>query len=1239
MKHCLSQNIFVLFVFLLISPSSLFGSVYPLYIPQDEDSHYVYPNYLVENAVELRISDYRDAYETLPSIPYPETIQEDGCIFLQNTLFNLITGQTCSNSCGNMCYSSCGGSCGETCGGPVKWYAAQAVEGMYISGSGDFINVGDCYLSYEYRVKVRGCSNEWKSETNCGSPADCNGLTWLNTGLSLTPIRPGGFPNYDPAIYTTLDFSNLEVDVNIYGRAYVQRRCSCGWSDPFCCLCPEGTIVMDTLNDRHATADPADAKAVLKAVSCICGQPGCVCNPSDSEKTKISLNIPWMDTNLNNFNINIFNWNCDLWGWNPCRDLANWLNGLISDWIRGMVEDAVDDAIRNELGSGFEYILDIPPDGTNPFDIVLAPPVKGGLDFISDQLRGGLEGDLKDTLVGAFEGFHFAENNYYVADLAGCAVYADIDVTVRGCYDASGNIKPIDYPPVGCYWLSDGLSELHPGGDPADSDGLTYQRAGVSLTSDPPGFTQVDNALYTTLQLYDLELDVDARFTVRFAPGDPYCNWVGNYFFPQRTGVINATARGIAQIIFNGSSVALDFSNFTLNVNDLYISAINWSCCAPSQANCQWDICQDISRAANLFLSQYAVTLLGDMLNQEIDSLLRAFFDKDGDGNPDPLFDLNDLLAELPLGDIGLRLGLFMNLNTSPAPPFGATLSLNAGLFPVSYHPCVPYASSQGLEYTESPPPVFTDYVPKSQDLPFMIGAEISDDFVNQALFSLYAAGFLCVDIDPESKGLISIAGKSLDDFLSALGFSGDIISEDITSIASTFLNTNSFAFILPSLYEYAPDSPIKIVLRPSRPPLVRFGVNGDTMRITLEDFNIDLYTYMDGRELRALSFKSSASLGFTINSLTLMSADPSASLIDITVGEPEITSILTFNELIPVNKADLEAVVVNLMRLVAPLLAGFISGIPPVLTPPGVDPEKIEGDLFGLTIENTYVVTDVPDSSQSYDNYLGLFFNLGGELCWSCLLEGFSFSLPPLSPRTVSGLSPAPLFTYSKDRKGIKHLAGNLTYTIFTEPKGVISVTSPDDGGNYKYSYRIDNGLWSNYSDRGELVLSNLLEGTHLVEVRALARDGRRSEKSSIVVRVDSLPPSISIRRGGWGNDLIIGVSDLQTEEGAIKTSWRWDEGNWSEFSLERKVPAGSLSPGTHRLEVRALDDVGNLSSISTVVEISNSEGCGCNAQSGSTGNIYSFLLLVVGFILFRLRGSFFLKLSEHTESSLKRV
>lgn len=1198
---------------LLINGSTLFAEIYPLYIPQNENITYANPDYLVENALQLRITDYPDSAETLPSLQYPQTIQEDGCMFLQNTLFNLFTGQNCSNSCGVMCTSSCSGGCGQSCGGPIKWLAAQMVEGMYLAGSTDLGTYVDCQLLAQYRVKVRGCSDGWYNETNCGNPADCVGISFVNTGLRLNNSNPGGFPGgYDPALYTTIDLYNFEIDMNAWGRIYGNWvGCGCVWYRPWCCAgeaACEAIDISTTLMDRQATSDPVDEKAILKAYT----------QDSGNGQTKVGFQIPWSQTTLNNFNVNIFQWSCSILGWDPCAALANWLNGVISNWIRPYVENAVDDAVRNELGQGFEYILDIPPNGTNPFDIVTAPSVQGGLDFVSDQLRMGLEGDLKETLVTAFEGFEFTENNYHVTDLAGCGVYADFDVIVRGCYDASGNIKPLNAPPVGCYWLSDGLTQLHPGGDPGDLDGLSYQRTGVSLTSDPTGFTPVENGLYTTLQLYDLELDVDAYFTVRFQPGNPYCNWVGNYFFPQRTGLVNATAKGVAQTIFDGTSVALNFTGFQLNVNDLYIAAVNWSCCAPSQTNCQWDVCRNISQAANLFLSSYAVTLLGDMINQEIESLLNGFFDKDGDGNPDPLFDLNDLLAGLPLGEIGLRIGLAMNLNTSPSPPLGVTLNVNAGLFPVSSHPCVPYARTQGVLSTPSPPPQFGDNVP-GLSVPYMLGVEISDDFVNQALYSLYSAGFLCIDIDPESRGFISLAGKPINEFLASLGFSGDVIPEDITSIAGTFLNTNAFAFFLPELWEYAPDSPIKIVLRPNKPPVVSFGVNGDTLRISLEDFNIDLYTRMDGREIRALSFRTGASLGFTLNSITLMSTDPDAKLIDITVGEPEITTALTFNEIIPVKKDDIEAVIVNILRLAAPVLSGFAEGLKPLLTPPGIDPDKPEGDLFGLTIPQTYVVTDVPSQDGSYFNYLGIFLNLGGNLCWSCLLEGFSFSLPPLSPAplTVSQVLPAPAVILPEGRSGLKPQATQINTLTITKPEGII-LLSPPDGYNFEYSYRIDNGLWSNYSHEPSIHLKQLLEGNHIVEVRGRDRNGDLSGINRLLLRVDSLPPIVSVKKT-FTNNIKIEVKDLQTPESSILTSWKFDDGEWSEPSAERTISTDSLPAGIHTLSIKATDNAGNEAIFNTTVEVNELTGCGCSTGEGKEGNIYSFIILL--FCLFTVK------------------
>jgi hypothetical protein len=224
-------------------------------------------------------------------------------------------------------------------------------------------------------------------------------------------------------------------------------------------------------------------------------------------------------------------------------------------------------------------------------------------------------------------------------------------------------------------------------------------------------------------------------------------------------------------------------------------------------------------------------------------------------------------------------------------------------------------------------------------------------------------------------------------------------------------------------------------------------------------------------------------------------------------------------------------------------------------------------------------------------------------------LLEGFSFSFPPLSPNLVtSNPLPAPLLQYSQTTAGIKPLSGSISYALFTNPSGTIFLTSPADE-KYQYSFRIDNGLWSNYSPTGEIKLQNLLEGKHIIEVRAKTGDGRITEKSSVVLRIDSLPPAISVKKSFTGKGIKIEVKDLQATEDLIRTSWKFDDGEWSELTTDRYIPLDGISAGIHTLTVQAIDDAGNKSTISTPVEVTEPEGCGCNA-GGNTNN-YQFLLI----------------------------
>jgi len=173
-------------------------------------------------------------------------------------------------------------------------------------------------------------------------------------------------------------------------------------------------------------------------------------------------------------------------------------------------------------------------------------------------------------------------------------------------------------------------------------------------------------------------------------------------------------------------------------------------------------------------------------------------------------------------------------------------------------------------------------------------------------------------------------------------------------------------------------------------------------------------------------------------------------------------------------------------------------------------------------------------------------------------------------------------------------------------------------------YSYRVDGGVWTPWVDAKTARIPGLLEGRHVFEVRAM--DPRKNvdftpARKSFVV--DSVAPKARVlgdRIQGSNARFLVDASDAQTLSEDVRVSWRLNGGEWSAFSYNKEVQF-QAAPGQHTLEVRAMDDAGNVSTTELNVGVRDS-GFGCAVAGGETdtanGAINFALMLLVPALLF---------------------
>jgi len=131
------------------------------------------------------------------------------------------------------------------------------------------------------------------------------------------------------------------------------------------------------------------------------------------------------------------------------------------------------------------------------------------------------------------------------------------------------------------------------------------------------------------------------------------------------------------------------------------------------------------------------------------------------------------------------------------------------------------------------------------------------------------------------------------------------------------------------------------------------------------------------------------------------------------------------------------------------------------------------------------------------------------------------------------------------------------------------------------KYSWRVDNGVWSLPSANTEAEIRNLSDGPHVFEVKAIVDGFEDPIPSSIGFVVDTKQQYPDTKIMSPLTDLIKTADitirfhgeDSQTPEKELKYTWRIDGKPWSETLSDTTVRITNLSNGWHLFEVKSVD------------------------------------------------------------------
>jgi len=373
---------------------------------------------------------------------------------------------------------------------------------------------------------------------------------------------------------------------------------------------------------------------------------------------------------------------------------------------------------------------------------------------------------------------------------------------------------------------------------------------------------------------------------------------------------VTLTATVGAELVTNPVSgeKAIDFSvgtpawSWTLDENDIVVTG----------GSCDIDTINDITS----FFGYDLIDILIQQVEPEIDALILGL-----PAQIEPT--LNEALPSLSFVDTFDVLGVPLSFQVEPD-----DLIIDSGGLRISM------LSKIDAPVAECVEPFLVDMVDTPSQLPAIanvpgsvpfqpdINAIVDDDFINQALYAIWAGGVLCVDADTD------------------LG-----LPIPLSSLAGGLLPTDEFddVFDLDTL---------EVAITPSEPP--RFFSQGNAdVNLELGGMGIGFNAQLEGRKVRVANVNLSIDVGTDLQ----FDSTTGELAVEIDLLGADIGSEVDFNEYLPETTPTIEekvpATIATLFPFVTPLLEDLVFAIPSFegagVTAVSVDPAGPDKDRLGL--------------------------------------------------------------------------------------------------------------------------------------------------------------------------------------------------------------------------------------------------------------------------------------------------
>ncbi|MGV3626011.1 MAG: hypothetical protein ACO1OB_34695 [Archangium sp.] len=455
----------------------------------------------------------------------------------------------------------------------------------------------------------------------------------------------------------------------------------------------------------------------------------------------------------------------------------------------------------------------------------------------------------------------------------------------------------------------------------------------------------------------------------------------------------------------------------------------------------------------------------------------------------------------------------------------GMNFGTRVGIQPSTVSSCVPAQAAPPMTSVN-----FPDFdAEATAGSGYHVGLGISSNFLNNTFWAAHQAGALCLNLSTENVGLI---------------------------------NSGLFSTFLPSLGKLVTrdgkDAPMMVVLRPARAPTVVVGEGTydpvtkkpikPLLLLTLADVSVDFYALIDDRQARLFTLTADISLPLSLIFEGCDSVTPALGDVRMLIG-----NIRTANsEILAEDPQVLADLVPAVIGLAEPALASGLSGFSlPAL------------GNFKLKVNETKGIGRI-SGSEAF-NHLGIYATLKGAN------EACAIAAPQLAVSMKRVVMPA-----AADMK----LTGRQELPW---PQAVLDVRTIGKEGSAEYSFKIDNGLWTDFTPatNNELVVTHsrfLLQGQHTISVRTRVAEDPRGISSPRVIPflVDWDAPRLTLI-ADVATDRINVVSRDAVSQDKLEFAYQVGEGAQSAFGAEREIKLSAVEPHGG-VTVFARDEYGNV-------------------------------------------------------------